>query len=162
MLRTLLKAIGSRIRYWAGGESRQSDRDFDARLDSSEAAQFDPNGVKAYLRRGKSRTEARRFRDAKLDFESVLKLDPKCAEGRYFLAHVLWQIGEYRRFDSELEKLLELQPGYIYASNTRGLYMEANEFKKECEEAVKKLDCLPPPPSGFGQSRPIRPRSWRR
>ena len=162
MLRKLLRAIGYKIRYWAGDVSRQSGRDSYAKLESSDAVQVDPRDVKAYFRRGMCRTKARRFRDAKLDFENVLKHDSKCAEGRYFLAHVLWQIGEYRRFESELEKLLELQPGYIYASNTRGFYKEAHEFKKECEEAVKTLDSLPQPPSGLGQSRPIRPRSRRR
>ena len=126
--------------------------------DFSTAIELDSRLLAAYLLRGVSLNNLRRFWDAKSDFDKVIALRPEGATGHYVSAFVHWQQREHREFDIELEKFLELQPSYIFASNTPGSYRRANEYRRVCKEAIINLEPIPPP-SMFAQSRPIQARS---
>ncbi|KAJ7700818.1 hypothetical protein B0H17DRAFT_1195665 [Mycena rosella] len=50
----------------------------------------DPWMIKARFRRGLARKESNQLRAAKIDFETILREDPNCAEAEVELAAVLW------------------------------------------------------------------------
>lgn len=110
-------------------------------VNSTSSPESTPTNLAGYIERGNQRLEAKRFADAKSDFEAALKFDPNSTEAlsgkSQAEASQLNVQGKFREALTEFDKALIIQPNSHHAWLGKG---DALSGLRQYDEALKAYD----------------------
>lgn len=118
------------IPYFYRGAANQALENYnDAILDYTKAIQINPQMTDAYFNRAKillSRKDIDNpdIERAVSDLEKALELDPNFTDALYAMAAALKKQEKYQECLTYLDKVLELQPDFIYAKALKKLILQ--------------------------------------
>ena len=147
------RRIAARCHYLRGVSyrnlrvNRDIAADFDRAIILDPAIKLAPEDAQAWLGRSIRHMRLGQHSQAKSDFWQALAVSREhvseycsnkiCFEGPLRNYRDFREAVEKHLDIREIEKYLETIPGYIFASNTRGFYGRANEYRREVMEALE-------------------------
>jgi tetratricopeptide (TPR) repeat protein len=109
---------------------------------SPEVAQYANNlAAWAMNRRGQLRAEAGRTRDAALDFDEAVRLDPNCWRALHNRGVIMAQAGQFEKAFDDFNRTIEINPEFAKAySNRAALYVVAGDLLPALEDYTRAIE----------------------